>query len=239
MGRRSTDQMKDPVTGNLTDKVKNENADFPGEGLLNETYHVYGLDWTAGKFKWTIDEIEMWTLDYGKLMTDPNNVNVFDDGYFHIILDVAIGGRMFGIGYGNNKPSYEELCADGNSFTATQIDYVRVYQEIGKHNFRVSADSDVTVKGSAAGIAKEGANCPFDGCVGTTWNQRVDEISGVSGATTTAAAPAASTAAGAKPTGSAAAVATTTVKPSGASGQTISMVLASALMVIAGFFASL
>ncbi len=73
---------------------------------------------------WTIDEVVMWRLDYGRLFSNPNNINMFDDAMYYILLDVAVGGRMFGIGYGNRRPPYEELCADKDVFSPTEVSVV-------------------------------------------------------------------------------------------------------------------
>ncbi|KAI9029314.1 concanavalin A-like lectin/glucanase domain-containing protein [Hyaloraphidium curvatum] len=220
---------KDPATGAIDDKVRNENADWQG-GNLNDSFHVYGLDWTYDGFMvWTIDEVVMWRLNYGRLMSDPNNINVFDDGFFYILLDVAVGGRMFGIGYGNKRPPYEELCADGNTFTPTIIDWVRVYQETGKNNFTTGTGPDTirgaAVPGSAASTVQ--AACPFDGCVGTTWNQRVDDIIAASTRPT-------STGGATAPTGSPA----TSSRPSGAAS-TAASVFVAVFALVAGLFVTL
>ncbi|KAI9005148.1 concanavalin A-like lectin/glucanase domain-containing protein [Hyaloraphidium curvatum] len=177
---------KDAATGELKDKVRNSNDDWTNN--LNDSFHVYGLDWSDGLMVWTVDETVMWKVDYAKLFSDPSNVNVFDDGYFYIILDVAVGGRMFGIGYGAKKPPYDELCADANTFTPTIVDYVRLYQLSDRVNYTTGAGPDLVKGSSVPGSAVpdgQGAACPFDGCVGSSWNQRVNSILGISGDETT------------------------------------------------------
>ena len=235
--------IRDPATGELRKKVANRNQDWPTN--LNESFHVYGLDWTAGQFIWTIDEVVMWRYNYSRLFTDPNNINVFDDGYYYIILDVAVGGRMFGIGY-DKLPPYGELCEDANIFSATQIDWVRVYQEIGKNNYTFGPGPSI-VAGSQIGIAEEGATCPFDGCIGSTWNNRVDRILGTT--RTEAAAPTTKATTQkttkARPTSTADAyegvgvdTVSTTPRPSGAGLSAVMPALAVALALVAGVFVS-
>ncbi len=80
------------------------------------------------------------------------------------------------MGYGNTKPTYEELCADKDSWTPTQFDWVRIYQKVGKRNMTMALENAPdTVPGSL------GATCLFGGCVGSNWEQEVAEYAALNG----------------------------------------------------------
>ncbi|KAI9008671.1 concanavalin A-like lectin/glucanase domain-containing protein [Hyaloraphidium curvatum] len=233
--------VRDPATGEVRDRVRNENADWSSN--LNDSFHVYGLDWTDGFLVWSIDETVMWRLNYGRLFSDPNNINVFDDGLYYILLDVAVGGRMFGIGYGNRRPPYDELCADKDIFSPTQIDWVRLYQETGKHNYSFFQPGPDIVRGSShpQGINPAGATCPFDGCVGSSWNDRVASIEAATRTPTavpTTRPAAAATSGAAAATSAPAEPPANTSRPSGAAGLAASAA-AVLLALVAGLFAAL
>lgn len=125
---------------------------------------------------------------------------------------------------------------------------MRVYQESGKQNYRFFSDTPDLVAGSSAGIATQGATCPFDGCIGSSWNDRVAQISGkpvTTAAKLTVATPATTstkkTTSKSTAISSAAQLAMSTVKPSGASGSasTVFAVAAAALSAVSAVFVAL
>jgi beta-glucanase (GH16 family) len=80
--------------GVLTDKTKykNENTGM----MFNESFHVFGVDWNDKEFVWTVDEKPMWTYAWPRLDSEEGARAPYNDGGFHLLLDVAVGGRMFG-----------------------------------------------------------------------------------------------------------------------------------------------
>jgi hypothetical protein len=62
----------------------------------------------------------MWKWNYGTQLSGIS-LDPFINGQFHILLDVTVGGRMFGIGHGRNNPSYENLGIDADTWTPTQV----------------------------------------------------------------------------------------------------------------------
>jgi beta-glucanase (GH16 family) len=73
-------------------KYRNDNIGIN----MNESFNVFGLDWDEETFSWSVNEKVLWTFNYKRLDQEEGARNPFNDGGFHLLLDVAVGGRMFG-----------------------------------------------------------------------------------------------------------------------------------------------
>ncbi|KAI9007813.1 concanavalin A-like lectin/glucanase domain-containing protein [Hyaloraphidium curvatum] len=156
------------ATGGLIDGKRYKNYNHTSN--LNGGFFVYGLDWNASHLIWTIDEKVMYQWNYAKYLNE-DEMRPFQDG-FHINLDTKVGGRMFGPGYGRTKPTYEELGFDADTWTATEIDYVRLYQPVDRHSFIIGPGPAVLNASGSAFVAN--ATCLYGGCVGTNWDEWVE-----------------------------------------------------------------
>ena len=83
-------------------------------GSLAGAFHTYGIIWTPGSITWTIDGVAYATATPNSLA--PGSTWEFDSGYYHLLLDLSIGG-------------WPGAPTAATAFPATLlVDWVRVYQ---------------------------------------------------------------------------------------------------------------
>jgi beta-glucanase (GH16 family) len=88
-------------------------------------FHTYALEWSDGKMKWFVDGKHYATLNSDDWETDSHlaaeRPNAPFDQRFHMILNLAIGGRW--------PESVNDTGVDKSGFPKTmEVDYVRVYE---------------------------------------------------------------------------------------------------------------
>jgi len=82
---------------------------------LDSAFHVYAVDWTAGKIVWSVDGNDYFTVTTADLPR--GGTWVFDHPFF-IILDLAVGGTF--VGSPDSTTAFPQQLL---------VDYVRVYKE--------------------------------------------------------------------------------------------------------------
>jgi len=158
------------------------NYDFGAE------YHVFGLDWDDKILRWTVDEKEMFKVlvhslaltnqqwDHREIETKLNGFNPYDKNPFYFIIDVAVGGKMFGDGnklplFSRTWPDYEEVGRNASQWRSATVDWIRVYQPENATDFKIgNGNASEILPGSL------GARCPFGGCVGQGWDEWVKDV---------------------------------------------------------------
>jgi beta-glucanase (GH16 family) len=80
---------------------------------VTQNFHVYGMEWTAEKIDFFIDDNYYFT--YQPELKTAENWPYFNDQY--ILLNIAMGGSLGG----SIDPNYTE--------DQMEVDYVRVYQK--------------------------------------------------------------------------------------------------------------
>ena len=88
---------------------------LPGGAAFADAYHVFAVDWRAGRIDWLLDGQVFHTLTPANLPTGTRWV--FDDTPFFLLMNLAVGGLW---------PGYPD---DTTRFPQEyRIDYVRVYR---------------------------------------------------------------------------------------------------------------
>jgi hypothetical protein len=95
---------------------------------------------------------------------------------FYFIIDVAVGGKMFGDGnrlplFTREWPDYNEVGRNASQWRSATVDWIRVYQPEDAIDFKIG-------QGNASSIipGSLGARCPFGGCVGQGWEEWVKDV---------------------------------------------------------------
>ena len=81
------------------------------DGILNDEFHIYAIEWVTEKIDWYLDDELFFTLDI-----TPSSMSAFRAHHF-IILNVAVGG---------NWPGNPDLSTVWPQEMV--VDYVRVYE---------------------------------------------------------------------------------------------------------------
>ena len=84
-------------------------------GKFSDDYHVFGLEWREGKMTWLIDDRPYQTMTKWDSEAAPFPAPF--DQPFHLVLNVAVGGRF--LGNPNNTTAFP---------AQLKVDYVRVYE---------------------------------------------------------------------------------------------------------------
>ena len=85
------------------------------KGTFGDEFHVFGVEWTEGEINWTLDG-ESWQKQK-KWSADKFLFPAPFDQRFHLIINIAVGGRFVG------APS-----AKTNFPVKMEVDWIRVYQ---------------------------------------------------------------------------------------------------------------
>lgn len=88
--------------------------DLP-RGKFSDDFHIFGLEWREGKMTWLIDNQPYQTMTKWATLAAPFPAPF--DQPFHLIINLAVGGRFLG-----NPNSTTQFPAQ------LQVDYVRVYE---------------------------------------------------------------------------------------------------------------
>jgi len=96
------------------------------------SWHVYGIDWTENTLTFSIDDNPTFTVDLNRSFYSGKGNNPYTgnrqpfDQKFHLLFNVAVGGGFFNAGqYGEFNP---EVHSKQWTRPELAIDYVRVYQ---------------------------------------------------------------------------------------------------------------
>ncbi|MEI6606143.1 MAG: glycoside hydrolase family 16 protein [Verrucomicrobiota bacterium] len=95
--------------------VKNPATVLAAPDSFSEDFHVFALDWRQDKMLWLVDDTLVWE-QCASVWRRPGTVNAPFDRRFHLLLNLAVGGKL----PGNPGP--------GTRFPARmKVDWVRVY----------------------------------------------------------------------------------------------------------------
>ncbi len=121
-------------------------ADFSGNtGASVTAFHEYSVQWDNQYIKWFVDGIQYNQFFIGN---NSGNTNAFNDNYFFLLLNMAVGGNWPG-----------NTINDGALPAKMIVDYVRVYQSVGEaESMRISAASDTVDVVSESGYSNGEAN---------------------------------------------------------------------------------
>jgi beta-glucanase (GH16 family) len=96
------------------------------KSLYNE-YHKYAIEWKPNNIKWFIDDILFFTASKNKLQKINKNYEwVFNDKFFYLILNMAVGGEFGGAFYNSNNYIYNYL----PEYSELIIQYIKIYKTI-------------------------------------------------------------------------------------------------------------
>ena len=100
----------------------------PAEVNFQSGFHVYVLEWTCQKLSFFVDGQLIFERLVSAAPTMLAGKNAFTPGFlkYYMILNVAVGGDMFGA---NDVPTNSQLQADSATWTQMEVDYVRVYAD--------------------------------------------------------------------------------------------------------------
>lgn len=99
------------------------------KSLYNE-YHKYSIEWKPDIIKWYIDDILYFTATKNHLV----NINkkykwVFNNKYFYLILNMAVGGDFGGAFINSKNYIYHNL----SNYNELNIKYIRIYKTVDNY----------------------------------------------------------------------------------------------------------
>lgn len=97
---------------------------FPGKNAA-EDFHTYVLEWNQERISWSVDGFTYQTINREQWHSEQaaENPSAPFDHPFHLIMNVAVGGRFF-----QGTRQNPDLLPDSAFPQTMQVDYVRVYQ---------------------------------------------------------------------------------------------------------------
>ncbi len=87
---------------------------LPGGARIHDAYHVFAVEWEPEEIRWYFDDVLYHTF---KKSETPANATWIFNKPFHLLLNVAVGGRW---------PGYPDSTTQFPQYM--RVDYVRVYQ---------------------------------------------------------------------------------------------------------------
>ncbi len=99
---------------------------FPMQLNFQTDFHVYALEWTCNTLSVYIDDALIIQTPVSDAPFMKDNMGAFTQDWlqYYLIMNVAIGGSMFGP---DDIPSKPKLQSDSKDWGQMEIDYVRVY----------------------------------------------------------------------------------------------------------------
>jgi beta-glucanase (GH16 family) len=93
---------------------------------LANSYHKYAIEWKPNIIKWYIDDILFFTATKEILEKKNNNKWIFNNKYFFLILNTAVGGNFGGAFTNSADYIYKHL----SNYNEMIIKYVKIYKTI-------------------------------------------------------------------------------------------------------------
>ena len=98
-------------------------------GNLEKDFHIFAMNWTSTTVTFSVDGVKTLVSNFDKapsFIKDGTNVFNSTDYFYYLILNVAVGGNMFG-----TLSNTTNVTADGANWSPYIVDYVRVYSVDG------------------------------------------------------------------------------------------------------------